>query len=324
MPKSTIIMPLLHFWVVAMIDKCCISINAQCNIACKYCHFYENNSLQMHKNKEFTQKELDTILSNILHYATINAIPRFSIGFAGGGEPLLSWDMLAQSLLSIHKKDTDKRLCCYIITNGVLLDSVILQTYKHLASFVKIVISLDGDCVTHNANRIYRNKKGTHAIVMKNIGLYKSLFNRMPDINLCVGILSLERKQEIADFLLDNDFCHLTFTRLFHCNDSTQEISQKQFMDFVHFFTQYPFIIRNIEAIKHNKKDCIMYGNVCGVGSNNIFYFDKKIYPCMRFIGDNVSCQYAIGKYDDSLERVQQSMQRFKKPITECYYEEYL
>lgn len=274
----------------------------------------------MPKIATFSQKELCVILENILEYANAYKIQRFSIGFAGGGEPLLAWDILKQGVWAIHQKDTSKRLRFYIITNGILLDSHFLKTYKNLATFVNLVVSLDGDAKTHNTNRIYKHHKGTHENIMQNIGIYKSLFGKMPDINLCVSRLSLQRKQEILHFLLDNGFDNLTFTRLFHCKDTTQEISQKEFMDFVYFFSQYPFIIRNIEAIRQNKKDCIMYGNTCGVGFNNVFYFDKKVYPCMRFTGDSKNI---LGDYDSSLLSLEQSMQKLQRPCEACYYEEY-
>lgn len=100
-----------------MIDKVCISVNAQCNLACKYCHFYNNESLaNMEYAQGFSKKELSIILGNILYYADKNQIPKFTIGFAGGGEPLLSWNIISSALDDIYDKDDNKRLYFYIIT----------------------------------------------------------------------------------------------------------------------------------------------------------------------------------------------------------------
>ena len=49
-----------------MLNKCCISINAKCNLACKYCHFYENENLDMTNIESLNTQKLDRILANIL------------------------------------------------------------------------------------------------------------------------------------------------------------------------------------------------------------------------------------------------------------------
>lgn len=85
-------------------------------------------------------------------------------------------------------------------------------------------------------------------------------------------------------------------------------------------FFEPHFKIRNIEAIESKKIDCIMYGNQCGVGLNNIFYFGDKVFPCMRFVEND---KYSLGGYCDSLFAIEKTMQKLIKPVGECYYEEY-
>ena len=304
-----------------MLNKCCISINARCNLACKYCHFYENSALDMADTKAMSSHKLHTILSHILCFAREQNKP-FTIGFAGGGEPLLDWKMLKQNIESIRKSDTQNLLSFYIITNGMLITKVFLEEYKPLYPFVKLVISLDGDATTHDTFRIQKNKSGTHAQIMSNIGLYKECCHSMPAINISVSKLSLDRRNEILKFLHDFDFCELSFTRLFHCEDKTMEISQKEFLDFIESFVSDKFTIRNITAKEQKKCDCAMYGYMCGVGYNNIFYFNDKVFPCMRFV-ENPKAH--IGLYDSSLSDIKHTMQNLQKPREEgkCYYELY-
>lgn len=303
-----------------MIDKCCISINNNCNLACKYCHFYENESLDMQAIKSFDSEKLKLILENILNYATIKNIKCFRIGFAGGGEPLLDFHAIKAGLIHIKNIDKDNRLSFYIITNGILLTQKILEELKNIPC--DIVVSLDGDMQTHDAYRIQKNKKGTHATIMQNIELYENIFGNKPPINTTVGKHSIDRKDFILNFFKENNFKNLTFTRLFHCDDKTLEISQYDFNNFIAFFAkEKDFKIRNIEAQIQNKHDCIMYGNKCGVGLNNIFYFNNHIYPCMRYSDDIKS---AIGLFNQSLFDIEKNMQtKYNKSTKGCYYEEY-
>lgn len=308
-----------------MLDKCCISINARCNLHCKYCHFYENESLDMPRIASLSYEKLLVILNNILNYASKNHITKFSIGFAGGGEPLLDWGILSQALRAIREKDKDKRLYFYIITNGILLNEKLLNEYQEFMAYLHLVVSLDGDKNTHDNNRIMKSQdgyKGTHEKILQNLYLYKNIFGKMPAINLCVGRLALNNKHNIAAFFKEHEFYNLTFTRLFHCEDKTQEISQQEFIGFIQFFSQSckQFIMRNLESQKCNKLDCIMYGNKCGVGYNNIFFFNDKVYPCMRFVE---SSSYILGDYTQSLHEIEANMTKLRKPIKECYYEEY-
>ncbi|OBV29413.1 radical SAM protein [Helicobacter sp. CLO-3] len=306
-----------------MLDKCCISINARCNIACKYCHFYENESLDMPHIQALNDKKLYKILKNILCYTQENKLTKFTIGFAGGGEPLLDWNMLSSVLDSIKKEDSRGALFFYLITNGILLNKILAEYKKH-SQYLRIVVSLDGDEKTHNTNRIYKNKQGTHSIIMQNINHYKELFSAMPAVNMSIGRNSLKNKQRILDFLCENGFKELAFTRLFHCENKQEEITQSEFMEFVQFFGNFDFVIRNLESIKSNKIDCIMYGNKCGVGYNNIFYFDDKIYPCMRFVDEVADKKYILGDYDLDLKSINKNMQKLIRldfSCKECYYE---
>lgn len=304
-----------------MLNKCCISINAHCNLACKYCHFYENSALDMAGVRAIDSAKLDKILSHILYFAREQNSP-FTIGFAGGGEPLLDWSMLKQSIESIHKSDTQSLLSFYIITNGMLVNKAFLEEYKPLYPYVKLVISLDGDKTTHDTFRLQKNKSDTHAHIMRNIALYKTYFHTMPAINISVSRLSLERQNEILTFLHNHNFYELSFTRLFHCEDRALEISHKEFLDFVESFVSDRFIIRNFTAKEQKKCDCAMYGYMCGVGYNNIFYFNDRVFPCMRFAEDSKAC---IGLYDSSLSDIAHTMQNLQKPLKEgeCYYELY-
>lgn len=306
-----------------MLNKCCISINAKCNFACKYCHFYENENLDMTGIESLNTQKLDRILTNILTYTQDNGLSGFTIGFAGGGEPLLDWQILESSLNKIRKQDKNNQLFFYIITNGILINEKFLLSYKKLHNCVKLVVSLDGDETTHDTLRIDKLHNATHKRIMQNIALYQKILHKMPSLNLSISKLSLERKEYILEFLLQYNFTDITFTRLFHCNEKTLEITQKEFLEFIDFFSTYKFNIRNITAKEQNKCDCIMYGHTCGVGYNNIFFCNDKVYPCMRFVENGRS----IGKYDDSLSSVIQNMQILKQPLDKlmgvCHYEKY-
>lgn len=189
-----------------MLDKCCISINAKCNINCKYCHFYQNDSLDMNSIFSLNYEKLFCLLRNILEYSYLKNLSKFTVGFAGGGEPLLDWDFLGEALREIHTKDVENKLAFYLITNGTLMNKKFLESYRELYSYLKLVISLDGDRQTHDFYRIDKHNKGTHQLIMQNIAFYYEIFSQMPPINLSVSKNSLANKTNILDFLSKSGF----------------------------------------------------------------------------------------------------------------------
>ena len=109
-----------------MIDRICISINNRCNLACKYCHFYEK--------QEFIQKdEMDVfkILDHAMRYIDERGIKLLKIGFVGNGEPLLDYPLLKMYIEYISDYLMSEKIAAYSITNGLLADKEKLEFFRN-------------------------------------------------------------------------------------------------------------------------------------------------------------------------------------------------
>lgn len=239
-----------------MITRACISINNQCNLRCKYCHFHE-------KEAHIHEREMDIlqILDNIVVHIDRHDLPLFKLGFVGNGEPLLAFDRLKEYIHRIAPYLRSGRIAAYTITNGLLLDREKLDFFQEHR--VNVGFSIDGIQEIHDLYRC-----GTHSRVMEKIRLYHDIFGRYPSMNCTVGKETLARSDETIDFFARFDN-RVTFSRMI----GKYGISLTDF----NAFLEKAMKTMNVRTGGY---DCTMYGGMCGAGMDNIFYANDNIYIC--------------------------------------------
>ena len=295
-----------------MIDRACISINNYCNLNCSYCYFYEREDIHTDKLKCFDAGKLKIIIDNIIEYINHfnNTDKKFTIGIVGSGEPLLSFNEIKYAAEYIKSNMYDKRLRLYTISNGYRMDRGIIDFFYENSDLISLSFSLDGFKDLHDRFRVKLiNGKyvGSFEKVMESIEYYEEVFGNKPAINCTVFSYTLKFKKQLEEFFLNNKFYNITFSKIFDVSDDLS-ISYDDFDNFVNSFSN-DITIRNIEAAKNKKLDCSMYGAVCGVGITNIFYANKKIYPCGRFTDND---KFVLANYDEPLYKVEE---KYKEEI---------
>ncbi|MCX6582272.1 MAG: radical SAM protein [Candidatus Aminicenantes bacterium] len=138
-----------------------------CNLRCKYCAYggaYLNQrALAPHNlNFETARKGLDYIYSFIKE----RKLKEFNLSFYGG-EPLLNFKTIQQIAEYGKKRFNGWLLRFNLTTNLTLLDNPMLD-YLVENNF-SLLVSLDGDKKNHDAKRVFRNGRGSHNLVMKNL-----------------------------------------------------------------------------------------------------------------------------------------------------------
>lgn len=141
-----------------------IEVSSGCNLDCRYCYngTHENNNM----SKGVAEKSLKLFFS----YAKKNNINSLGeIGFIGG-EPLLNFKVIEYI---VERVDYYKKQYCVgingfsIVTNGTLLSDYIIDFInKHK---VRVRISLDGDKVTHNINRMSKKRNDYYDNIINGI-----------------------------------------------------------------------------------------------------------------------------------------------------------
>lgn len=156
-----------------------LNISERCNLDCSYC--YERASNVYGKNRimpwDIAKKSLDEFIDNIKLHNQKNVSIRFF-----GGEPLINWDILKQSI-GYAKENLPLDICVNFIlnTNGTLLTD---EMAKYLSeNNVAISLSLDGTKEFHDVARKYIDGRGSFDLVDKAIDI---LSNNKCQFNLSV------------------------------------------------------------------------------------------------------------------------------------------
>ncbi len=292
-----------------MIDRACISLNDNCNLNCKYCHFQD----KMTNKENFNIEELINIIDNIHRYCKANNIDSFKLGIVGSGEPLLMADEI-MVLLEYIRSNNLKELQLYTITNAILLNENLIKQLYLYKDIITVSVSLDGYKKIHNAGR------SLFETVMEKINLYKSIFKETPTINTTVNKLSYENKEKLLRFFEENQLINVNFSKIVGYSGDDLFISDRQYDEFINYVKSTK--IKTRQFTEEKKYDCTMYGNYCGVGRTNIFITREGIYPCGRFY---LNEDFLLGNYFDDLFNIEIKMSKLDfVEEGKCYYEEYV
>lgn len=290
-----------------MINRACISLNARCNLRCVYCHFAAKQNNQYTKLNEFTLEDIKVFCSNLYAYIKETKLTSFKLGIVGSGEPLLSFTQLRDIVEFFYDSDLREILKMYVISNGTLLNEEIIDFFYDYQDIIELNISLDGD------REINQKLRGA----FPNFDIYKNKFKVMPKINAVVTKEIVLNQDRIFSFFVSNRFNKINFSKVFAIDDPNMTVSDLEYEQFLLHAKSLEIESRqnNIEK----KVDCAKYGNLCGVGQNNIFVTKTGIYPCGRFMDLK---DYVIGAWNEPLVDIERKMKKFKVcPKGECYFE---
>ena len=165
-------------------------LTTRCNLNCSYC--YENYTEKQDMDFKTSKNIIDFIFKN----DTLNLI---QIGFMGG-EPLIKYDVLYQTVNYINKYYPTRLVRYYITTNGVLLTAEIVK-FLSLNNF-DIRISIDGDRDSTTINRMSKDIS-IYNKVIKNISMLETLKCNY-SLRMTVGKNVIDRLFKNIKYLYEN------------------------------------------------------------------------------------------------------------------------
>lgn len=144
-----------------------------CNLKCRYCYadggHFGGDALKMEES--VAVKAVDMF---------IHQLPADMTGFINfdGGEPLLNWPVIEQtSRYAVDKaRQCGKTIAFKLGTNGTLLNRKNTEFMNRYG--FSVGISMDGDPVTHNANRRFNENTGSYESIKDNITAFKKSLTR--------------------------------------------------------------------------------------------------------------------------------------------------
>lgn len=280
----------------------------KCNLACTYCFAKSGN------NYTEDQKVLEnTTIENMFCFIHkfFKTKEKIRIEFVGGGEPLLHKETL-QSIAKILReqaRENKKRYMVQLITNGTLLGKE--EIYWLDKNNFNIGVSIDGDKIIQDSQRVFKDGKGTYDIVLKNIEQIKA----MDDISVAtkdiwavsvltsscksiydvikhhrsIGIRSLEIRvargsEENLELLNEETLPHYKKIYFDLMCDLLNDVQQEIYDNLLAIANNYDTFGKLIKRIINKEK--VIYR--CGAGKWKFACSaNGKIYPCDSFVGNS-------------------------------------
>ncbi len=142
-----------------------LMISDRCNLKCLYCYRAAEKSGDNMPVK-IAYSAIDEVFDNVIKNNKAVA----SVGYHGGGEPTMNWDVLVKSLNYAKQKakESNKKLTTSICTNGIMSKAEALWITQNIAN---ISVSIDGNAEIQNLQRPMVSDSGSFDIVAKTLDL---------------------------------------------------------------------------------------------------------------------------------------------------------
>lgn len=196
--------PILSYLSEKCVEHLILQVTQQCNLRCEYCAYSGKYNNREHSNKTMS---LETARQAIDFYMKRNSETKeFSISFYGG-EPLLEFEIIKESVEYCKSYLDDKSMRYGMTTNATLLYSDEIVEFLIRNQF-HIMISIDGPEREHDINRKFINGNGSFKMVMKNLKKIKKLNPDYYKNNISFNCVISNKSDvgEIFDFFSDRKF----------------------------------------------------------------------------------------------------------------------
>lgn len=179
-------------------DTVILFLTNQCNLHCKYCYASsgEHNLQQM--SWDLAKASIDFVMEEVIK----NESSVMTLGFHGGGEPTLNWDILTKSTEYAHSLAKKSAIQFHLTGafNGYWSDEVLQYIIKN---FTEINLSFDGMPSVQNSQRPAIIKKDSFSRVAETLRIMDQA--KFPyGIRMTVTNDSVYQLAENISFICDN------------------------------------------------------------------------------------------------------------------------
>ncbi len=211
--------------------------NQKCNLSCSYCYSARGRS--------GAELDLQTLKHTIDFFIRTKTSDRpLSVSYMGGGEPMLSWTLLSESMDYAREQaaEAGKKIDFTIITNGTVLTEKMLAYIR--AHHIQISISFE------IIEEIQNRQRGQYPNVVRNI--QRLIDNQViPQINSTLTPGNVERMTEMYE-LLDRQFPEITHMMFEPVTAAGLFAEGNDLDNFLKTYTRH-FLAIDREARKKNK-----------------------------------------------------------------------
>jgi uncharacterized protein len=271
-----------------------LAVAQKCNLGCTYCYAQEGSFGGEPKNMG-----RDAALAS-LELLFRDAAPGESVNLAFlGGEPLVNRALIVESTERAVEIGRSRSVLCNfsITTNGTLIRPSDGEFFERHG--FAVTISLDGVGDTHDAQRPFRDGRGSYARILENVRPLLALQRRMQvsaRVTVTPGNLRL---RYTLDELLSLGFHSVGFSPMLHAPsgngemtnsalsamleqmiDCGEELVRRAVVGERYAFANLLTAVQQIHKGTHRPYPCGAGGGYLGVAA------DGELYACHRFVED--------------------------------------
>lgn len=181
-----------------------LEITERCNLRCDYCIYHEGES----GFRTFGTKDIDLDTAKKAVDMLSRSIQEDVYITFCGGEPLLRFDIMRETIEYSKKKLSNKKVFYNMTTNATLITEEIAEYWASLEHHATL-ISLDGPEWIHNQNRVFCNGNGSFQMVMRGLKrLVKAEGEKAADninYNIVLTDTSVETLEKIQQFFRNSE-----------------------------------------------------------------------------------------------------------------------
>ena len=192
-------------YLIKKISTFTIEVTQQCNLRCKYCCYSgDYDDRRSHASVELSEENLIKCVKFIGENMDLES-PYITICFYGG-ESLLSKRKIEQIINLLKANHPDIEFVFSISSNGLLLNKSNIEWICNTPN-LKIVITIDGDKVMHDKNRVTLNGKGSFDIIMQNLNAFHKLYPALyfQKVEFISTVKSIQDVIELNKFWMSNE-----------------------------------------------------------------------------------------------------------------------
>ncbi len=262
-----------------------ILLSQNCNLACTYCYSADSRA-----SDTISFDKLKTGIDYIFENTTTNNL-KFT--FIGGGEPLVTWELLKQSIdyIKLCNESEKYQISYNIATNGTLIDDEKARYFKDN----KINLSLSFEilpAIQDKQRPFYKKDISSFEEVDKAIKILAT-YVIYPRLRSTITMDNVDKMEEMVKFVIErySELGHLHFEHVAENTDS----SNKEFYD---KFLNYYFIAKKVaDSNGIELKNSIV--NSINRVSNNFCNGEFVITP----MGDISKCHRFSSSKDQNYEK---------------------
>lgn len=141
-------------------------LTSRCNLRCRYCYAEAGK-----KDEEMPLEVAKAAIDFVANNAGLAGLSQFTVGFHGGGEPTMAWDVMVAAVEYAREVADIKGLDVEIFaaTNGMFNQK---QREFILHNFTNLNVSIDGPADIQNYNRPTVNGSASFQIIKENLKFF--------------------------------------------------------------------------------------------------------------------------------------------------------